>query len=110
MNRKKNDKYQKEVFLNILRSIHKNPHSSQRDLAENLGISLGKLNYLIQSLTKKGLIKIKNFSKSERKINYIYVLTPEGFRSKIDLTMKFMQIKIKEYDDLKNEINNQRHN
>tara|TARA_B100001057_G_C22598877_1_gene851958 strand:+ start:86 stop:427 length:342 start_codon:yes stop_codon:yes gene_type:complete len=95
-----------EVLLDILRSVHKNPNSSQRDLAQNLGISLGKLNYLIKSLSDRGLIKIQNFSKSKNKFNYIYVLTPAGIKRKFNLTLKFMKIKIKEYDELKDEIKN----
>ena len=95
-----------EVVLDILRSVHKNPKTSQRDLAQNLGISLGKLNYLIKSLSDRGFIKIQNFSKSKNKFNYIYVLTPVGIKQKINLTLKFMKIKMKEYDELKDEIQN----
>ena len=95
-----------EVSLDILRTVHKNPNSSQRDLAQNLGISLGKLNYLIKSLSDRGLIKIKNFSNSKNKVNYIYLLTPAGFKTKLTLTIKFMKIKMNEYDKLKNEIEN----
>ena len=62
----------------ILRKINKKPRSSQRELAQELGFSLGKLNYCLKELQKKGLIKIKNFKKNPNKINYLYVLTPEG--------------------------------
>ena len=94
----------KEINLNLLRFIHKNPNLSQRDTAKNLGISLGKLNYLIKSLSNKGLVKIKNFSKSKNKFNYAYLLTPEGLNQKLKLTMRFMKIKLKEYDELSEEI------
>tara|TARA_X000001036_G_C20161809_1_gene595723 strand:- start:104 stop:508 length:405 start_codon:yes stop_codon:yes gene_type:complete len=96
----------KEINLNLLRSIHKNPNLSQRNIAKNLGISLGKLNYLIQSLSDRGLVKIKNFSKSKNKLSYVYLLTPEGLNQKLKLTMRFMKIKLKEYDELSIEVKN----
>ena len=68
--------------LNLLRKINKKPESSQRELAEELGFSLGKLNYCLQALKVKGLIKISNFKKNPKKINYIYVLTPKGISQK----------------------------
>ena len=66
----------------------------QRELAEALGFSLGKLNYCLQALKSKGLIKINNFKKSENKINYIYVLTPKGITQKTKLTINFMRKKV----------------
>ncbi len=99
MNKNKNQDY-----LEVLRSVHKNPHASQRDLATELGISLGKLNYLVKAMANHGFIKINNFSKSKKKFNYIYFLTTEGLRHKIRLTRRFMNIKLKEYDQLKREI------
>jgi EPS-associated MarR family transcriptional regulator len=66
----------KEDHLQILRKIQKKPESSQRELAGELGISLGKLNYCLKALQKKGLVKINNFQKNDDKINYIYILTP----------------------------------
>tara|TARA_Y100000591_G_C21403465_1_gene484006 strand:- start:37 stop:381 length:345 start_codon:yes stop_codon:yes gene_type:complete len=93
-----------EDHLDVLRVVHNNPNSSQRDLAESLGVSLGKFNYSLKALTKRGLIKIQNFSKSKKKINYIYVLTPEGIKQKISLTLRFMKIKMKEFEELKKEI------
>jgi EPS-associated MarR family transcriptional regulator len=92
--------------LNILRKIGKNPNSSQRKLAKELGFSLGKLNYCIKALQKKGLIKIENFKKNPKKINYFYILTPKGISTKSKLTINFMQRKIKEYDQLRSEILN----
>ena len=90
--------------LNILRKIKNNPNSSQRELAEELGFSLGKLNYCLKALKVKGLIKIKNFTKNPDKINYIYVLTPKGISEKTKLTVNFMKRKMKEYDELKKEL------
>ena len=90
--------------LNLLREINKKPESSQRELAEELGFSLGKLNYCLQALKVKGLIKIRNFKKNPKKINYIYVLTPKGISQKTKLTINFMRRKMKEYDELKKEL------
>ena len=90
--------------LNVLRKIKKKPYSSQRKLAEDLGFSLGKLNYCLKALQEKGLIKIKNFKKNPKKINYIYVLTPKGITEKTKLTINFMKRKMKEYDELKYEL------
>jgi EPS-associated MarR family transcriptional regulator len=90
--------------FNVLRKIQNNPKSTQRELANELGFSLGKLNYCITALKNKGLIKIGNFKKNPNKINYIYVLTPKGISIKTKLTLNFMKRKMMEYDELKNEI------
>ncbi len=91
----------------ILRKLNKKPQSSQRELAQELGFSLGKLNYCLKELQKKGLIKIENFKKNPNKINYLYVLTPEGLAQKTKLTINFMRRKMREYDELKKEIEEQ---
>ena len=91
-------------YLNLLRKIKKKPESSQRELAVELGFSLGKLNYCLKALKSKGLIKIDNFRKNPNKINYIYVLTPKGISEKTKLTIDFMKRKMKEYDELKTEL------
>jgi len=90
--------------LNILRNISKNSKSNQRALAKNLGFSLGKLNYCLNALKNKGLVKMKNFKKNPKKINYFYVLTPKGISEKTKLTINYMQRKMKEYEELKKEI------
>jgi len=90
--------------FNVLRKIKSSPKSTQRELAEELGFSLGKLNYCLKSLKNKGLVKIKNFKKNPNKINYIYVLTPKGISEKTKLTVNFMKRKMHEYDELKNEL------
>ena len=91
-------------YLNVLRKIKKKSYSSQRKLAGDLGFSLGKLNYCLKALQEKGLIKIENFKKNPKKINYIYVLTPKGITEKTKLTVNFMKRKMKEYDELKSEL------
>tara|TARA_Y100000816_G_C26070596_1_gene563067 strand:+ start:1052 stop:1351 length:300 start_codon:yes stop_codon:yes gene_type:complete len=90
--------------LDLLRKISKQPKVSQRVLAGELGFSLGKLNYCLNSLRKKGLIKIKNFKKNKNKLNYIYILTPKGIAKKTMLTMNFMKRKMREYEELKKEL------
>jgi len=90
--------------FNILRKIYKKPDSTQRELAEGLGLSLGKLNYCLNALKKKGLIKIQNFKKNRNKLKYIYILTPAGISHKTKLTLNFMKLKMEEYDDLKKDI------
>ena len=94
--------------FNVLRKIQKKPSSTQRELAEELGFSLGKLNYCLRALKNKGLVKINNFKKSNQKINYIYILTPKGLSAKTKLTLNFMKVKIQEYEELRKEINNKR--
>ena len=89
--------------LNVLRKINSD-YKSQRDLAKELGFSLGKLNYCLKALQKKGLIKINSFKKNPNKLNYIYVLTPKGISTKTKLTINFMKRKMKEYDELKKEL------
>ena len=95
-----------QEHFDLLRKINKNPESSQRELAEELGFSLGKLNYCLKALKNKGLIKIENFTKNPNKINYFYVLTPKGLKEKSKLTINFMRRKMREYDELKKELNN----
>ena len=93
-----------EDYFKILRKIQKDPKYSQRKLAHELGFSLGKLNYCLNALKDKGLIKIKNFTKNPNKLNYVYVLTPKGFSEKAKLTLNFMKRKMQEYEDLKKEL------
>jgi len=90
--------------FNILRKIVKKPNSTQRELAQDLNLSLGKLNYCMKALRDKGLVKIKNFKKNPRKINYVYVLTPKGLAEKTKLTINFMKRQMNEYDELKKEL------
>ena len=90
--------------LNLLRKIKDKPKSSQRELAVEVGFSLGKLNYCLKAIKSKGLVKIDNFRKNPNKINYIYVLTPKGISHKTKLSINFMKRKMKEYDELKREL------
>ena len=91
--------------FDVLRKIRNSPNSSQREMAEELGFSLGKLNYCIKSLQEKGLIKIKNFQQQKNKLKYAeYILTPKGIAERTKLTINFMKRKMKEYDELKKEL------
>lgn len=100
----------KQDHFEVLRKIDKDPNSSQRKMAEDLGFSLGKLNYCIKALQAKGLIKIKNFKLKKNKVNYLqrYILTSEGISERTRLTINFMKRKMKEYDELKKELDDQK--
>ena len=101
-----NKRINNQDHLNVMRKIQKKPNKSQRNLASELGFSLGKLNYCLRALQEKGLVKIKNFQKHEKKLNYVYVLTPKGIAEKTKLTINFMKRKMKEYEELKLELKN----
>lgn len=88
----------------VLRKVSKKPNYSQRELASELKISVGKINYILNELKKKGLVKISNFKKNQSKSNYFYLLTPKGIANKARLTLGFMKLKMREYDELKREI------
>jgi len=89
----------------VLRKIEKIPASSQRELAEELGFSLGKLNYCLKALKKKGWLKLENFRRKTNKITYLkYVITPKGISERTNLTINFMKKKMREYDELKKEL------
>ena len=89
----------------VLRKVEKKPDTSQRKLANEIGFSLGKLNYCLRELHKKGLIKINNFKKKTDKINYLkYIITPKGISLRTKLTISFMKRTMKEYDQLKEEL------
>ena len=88
----------------VLRKIKSNPEATQRKLASELDFSLGKLNYCLKALKAKGLIKLKNFKQNPKKMQSFYVLTPKGISEKTNLTIKFMKRKMREYDELRKEI------
>ena len=95
---------------NLLKEIEKKPNSTQRQLAKELNFSFGKLNYCLKALKSKGYIKLRNFYNNEKKLNYIHVLTPKGISKKLDLTVKFMERKMREYDELKKDLENSKKN
>ena len=91
-------------ILCILREINDNPQVTQRELSARLGLSLGKINYLLQSLIQKGFVKADNFKNSTNKIAYLYLLTPSGLVEKARITYRFLQRKTEEYEKLAQEI------
>ena len=93
-----------EIYLKLLRKIDGKTDVSQRELSNSIGVSLGKINYCIKALKTKGLIKIRNFKKSEDKLKYLYVLTPKGIEEKTKITVRFMKLKMKEYEELQKEL------
>lgn len=95
---KKQNKFQ------ILKSLELDSSPTQRQLSNDLGVSLGKINYCLKSLIEKGFIKVNNFRNSSNKIQYSYLLTPKGVEEKARLTLDFIRIKTQEYDTLKQEI------
>tara|TARA_B110000014_G_C20015865_1_gene526818 strand:+ start:64 stop:366 length:303 start_codon:yes stop_codon:yes gene_type:complete len=90
--------------FNIIRKISKKPSVNQRELASELDISLGKLNYVLRELKQKGLVKLEFFKKNPNKMRYLYHLTPKGMYVKSKFTINFMKRKMKEYDELKAEL------
>tara|TARA_B110000003_G_C16654500_1_gene535847 strand:+ start:9978 stop:10277 length:300 start_codon:yes stop_codon:yes gene_type:complete len=93
-----------EDKFNVLRKLHSKNNLTQRELAKELNLSLGKINYCLKALRDKGFVKIKNFKKNPNKMLYFHVLTPKGIKTKSNLTINFMKRKLKEYDELKKEI------
>jgi hypothetical protein len=95
---------QAEIHLKLLKLLEENPALSQRQLAERLGISLGKTNYCLKALKDKGLVKWGNFSNNPNKLQYMHLLTPKGISQKLSLTLHFLERKQAEYESLKKEI------
>jgi EPS-associated MarR family transcriptional regulator len=93
-----------EARYRLLKYLADHPEASQRDVARELGISLGKVNYCLKALIGKGWIKARNFRNSRNKSAYVYVLTPKGIEEKLDVTRAFLRRKVAEYDTLVKEI------
>ena len=95
---------EEEVRYKLLRLLAANPELSQRDVARELGISLGKVNYCLRALVRKGWVKASRFTNSRNKAAYMYLLTPRGIEEKFRVTFKFLRIKLREYETLRDEI------
>ncbi len=93
-----------EISYKLFKLIEEDPDISQRELAKEMGISLGKTNYCLKALMDKGWLKARNFKNSNNKIAYAYVLTPRGLREKAKITARFLKRKVSEYETLKSEI------
>ena len=94
----------KDIHLDLLRKLESKPEYTQRELSQEMGVSLGKVNYCMKKLTEKGWVKLMNFSHNPNKAGYVYLLTPRGIEEKARLTFAFLKIKLEEYEMLKNEI------
>ena len=93
-----------EYRYRILKLLEKDPTASQREIARELGVSLGRVNYCLQALIEKGLIKVNNFRQNEIKRAYLYYLTPKGVQEKTKVTVRFLKAKLDEYESLKREV------
>ena len=98
-----------EIQLRVLRLLEANPQMTQRELAEALGVSLGKTNFCIKALFEKGLIKLQNFQSNRHKLAYSYLLTPTGIAEKSAITARFLTRKMEEYEQLRVEIASLQH-
>tara|TARA_Y200000002_G_scaffold178934_1_gene147532 strand:- start:780 stop:1085 length:306 start_codon:yes stop_codon:yes gene_type:complete len=90
-----------EELLELMHILQENPNRSQRQLAKEIGLSIGKVNYCLKALIDIGFIKVENFNNSNQKLKYAYILTPKGIQQKIIITEKFIAKKIEEYEKLK---------
>jgi len=93
-----------ETRYRILKLLEADPHASQRRISDELGISLGRVNYCLNALIKKGLVKANNFRNSENKRAYLYLLTPRGIEERARVTARFLRVKLDEYEILKREL------
>jgi MarR family transcriptional regulator, temperature-dependent positive regulator of motility len=93
-----------DTHYQVLKILEQNPQISQRELAGEMGVSLGKVNYCLKALMDKGLVKAKNFKNSANKRAYFYVLTPRGIEAKARISVRFLQRKLEEYEALRAEI------
>lgn len=93
-----------ERHYQLMRLLEANPEMSQRDLARELGVSLGKVNYCLKALIERGWVKASNFTNSQNKAAYMYLLTPRGIEQKASLTLRFLRLKMQDYEALRAEI------
>ena len=94
----------RDIRLDLLRRLESNPEYTQRELSQEMGVSLGKVNYCMKKLTERGFLKLTNFSHSSNKMVYAYLLTPQGIEQKARLTTSFLKTKIEEFEILRDEI------
>jgi EPS-associated MarR family transcriptional regulator len=97
-------KLQEDTYFRVLRILEEKPDITQREIAQKLGISTSGLNYALKALIDKGWVKVHNFSESNNKLGYAYLLTPSGISEKVSLTSRFLQRKLQEYEEMKAEI------
>jgi EPS-associated MarR family transcriptional regulator len=92
------------IQLQLLKLLAQDPHMSQRDLSRNMGVALGRVNYCLSGLKEKGFIKLENFKGAANQRQYAYILTPRGFEEKLRLTVRFLKRRLKEYEEIKTQI------
>jgi EPS-associated MarR family transcriptional regulator len=93
-----------EIHLKVLREIEGNPEITQRELAQHLGVSLGKVNYCLKALIDRGWVKANNFKNSNKKVAYAYLLTPNGLEEKAKITVRFLKQRMRDFELIKKEI------
>lgn len=93
-----------EETVKLLSHIETNPQATQRELVDKLDVSLGKVNFIVNALVERGIIKLERFRSSKNKKGYLYLLTPKGITEKAEITKRFLQSKVEEYEKLKGEI------
>ena len=99
-----NSDYEQEIRYRLLKVLSQNARLTQREMAKEMGISLGKVNYCLSELARKGFIKINRFKDSHNKSQYLYHLTPRGLEAKAGLTISFLKRKMLEYNEIKRQI------
>lgn len=99
-----NKPYEQEIRYRLLKILKTDPDLTQREMAQQMGISLGKVNFCLSELTKRGFIKINRFKVSQNKIRYLYILTPRGLEEKTRLTLSFLKRKVTEYEEISRQI------
>jgi EPS-associated MarR family transcriptional regulator len=100
-----NHPYEQEIRYRLLKILSQESNLTQRQMAKKMGISLGKVNYCLSELAKKGLIKVTRFKSAKNKIPYTYILTPHGLEEKARFTVSFLKRKIFEYEEIKRQVN-----
>lgn len=98
------EQQREEIRFRVLRLIESNPEISQRELADQLGVSLGQINYQLKALKEKGLVKVGNFIRSDNKLAYVYLLTPKGVADRLAITKRFLARKRQEFELMKDEL------
>jgi EPS-associated MarR family transcriptional regulator len=104
MSRTPNPDIKLHIQLQLLQLLAQDPHMSQRDLSRNMGVALGRVNYCLSGLKEKGFIELENFKGAANQLRYAYILTPSGFEEKLRLTVRFLKRRLKEYEEIKTQI------
>ena len=99
-----NNKNDQEIYYRIFKILSNDPNLTQRQMAKEMGISLGKLNYCLKELVRKGIVKIERLTLSDNKVGYMYILTPRGIEEKAKITIRFLRNKILEFEEIKKQI------